>query len=144
MKIFLVGLFFLGAFCSADSFATCMGYEELQPSKDPCNDVILYNDGKNEYPADKLKEDQARATEAKAKVVDKDYLSEAKNSALDMLVKASSEYKKGTITKDQYIQIANQVSQMAEYANNNKTESKCVNTGLTGNCEKLLVSIPKK
>ncbi|MEA9357557.1 hypothetical protein SHI21_15115 [Bacteriovorax sp. PP10] len=144
MKIFLMSMLFSGAFYSANSFATCQGYEELRPSKNPCNDVIVYNEGKNEYPADKLKEDQARAAEAKVKVVDKDYLSEAKNSALDMLIKASNEYKKGTITKDQYIQIANQVSQMAEYANNNKTESKCVNTGLTGNCDKLVVSTPKK
>jgi hypothetical protein len=141
MKIFLISILITGAFYSANSFALC----DADPKKveqGPCKDVILIQKtGFNEYPAEKLNEDQARAAEAKVKVVDKDYLSEAKNSALDMLIKASSEYKKGTITKDQYIQIANQVSQMAEYANNNKV---CANMGLTGNCDKLVVSTPKK
>lgn len=133
-------MFLTGVVCSSNSFAKC-AVDPTKTVQTPCHDVILIESNSfNEYPADKLKEDQSKT----AKALDKDYLSEAKNSALDMLIKAASEYKKGAITKDQYIQVANQVSQMAEYANNNKTESKCVNTGLTGNCDKLVVSTPKK
>lgn len=44
-----------------------------------------------------------------------DYLKVATNNSLDMLIAASQKYKEGTITKDQYIEVAFYVSKMADY-----------------------------
>ncbi|MDO9184339.1 MAG: hypothetical protein Q7U04_18130 [Bacteriovorax sp.] len=49
-----------------------------------------------------------------------DYIKSTNNSSIEMLIKASAKYKAGTITKDQYTQVALQVSQMADYYNHVK------------------------
>lgn len=129
MKIFLISMLFTGVMYSSNSFAKCAAEH-----KGPCNDYIITEKSNdlNEYPAEKLKEDHAKADAAvKKKVVDKDYLYEAKNSAIKMLIQASKFYKDGAITKEQYIKVADQVSMMAEYADANN----CINMGLTGSCE---------
>lgn len=146
MKQNLLLTLLFAALYSSNGLAKCA---DGTPDCPPCMDVIAIPSTNNEYPAEKLKEDQAKAALEKAGketkfVADKDYLNEAKSSAIDMLIIAAAKYKEGTITKDQYIEVANQVSKMAEYANSNSSESKCVNMGLTGNCEKLVVSVPKK
>lgn len=132
MKTFLISMFLTGAFYSSNLSAKCMAdpKKTVQP---PCNDVFVasISNNLNEYPVEKLKEDNAKADAAVKKVVDKDYLYEAKNSAIKMLIQASKFYKDGAITKEQYIKVADQVSMMAEYADANN----CINMGLTGSCE---------
>lgn len=54
------------------------------------------------------------------KIENADYIKEVKDSSIEMLITASAKYKSGIISKDQYIQIALQVSQTAEYYNKNK------------------------
>lgn len=60
-----------------------------------------------------------------------DYIKEANNSSIDMLIKASKKYKDGEITKDQYVEIALQVSGFANYTNKVTSETKA-NGGSTG------------
>jgi hypothetical protein len=45
------------------------------------------------------------------------FIKETKDSSVNMLITASAKYKNGEITKDQYVQIALQVSQTADYYN---------------------------
>jgi len=70
-----------------------------------------------------------------------DYIRGAKDSSVDMLIKASEKYKTGAITKEQYIQIALQVSQMAEYYNKVITpaEAASKNTRPVSNDEMVLI-----
>ena len=60
-----------------------------------------------------------------------DYIKVAKESSFEMLIKASAKYKEGTITKDQYIQVALQVSQMADYYNKTKLPTTAASTQAT-------------
>lgn len=55
-----------------------------------------------------------------SKIENADYIKGVKDSSIEMLITASAKYKSGIISKDQYIQIALQVSQTAEYYNKNK------------------------
>jgi hypothetical protein len=57
------------------------------------------------------------------KIENADYIKGVKDSSIEMLITASAKYKSGIISKDQYIQIALQVSQTAEYYNKNKKQA---------------------
>lgn len=53
-----------------------------------------------------------------------DYIKAVNNSSIDMLINASKKYKEGALTKDQYIEVALQVSGMADYTNKVVAETK--------------------
>jgi hypothetical protein len=62
--------------------------------------------------------DSFKSADSKSTTSDKsDYNNRAKESAIDMLIKATQKYKEGSLSKDKYVEVAIQVSQMAEYAN---------------------------
>jgi hypothetical protein len=65
-----------------------------------------------------------------------DYIKSAKDSSVDMLIKASKKYKDGAITKDQYIQVALQVSQMAEYYNKTNITNESVSIAQSTSAKK--------
>lgn len=51
------------------------------------------------------------------------YIRSVKDSSIEMLIKASEKYKSGLISKEQYITVALQVSQMADYYNKTSAPS---------------------
>lgn len=59
-----------------------------------------------------------------------DYIKTANNSSTSMLIEASAKYKAGKITKDQYVEIALQVSQMADYYNKANTSTATKTTSI--------------
>lgn len=66
-----------------------------------------------------------------SKIENADYIKEVKDSSIEMLISATKKYKSGIISKDQYIQIALQVSQTADYFNKNKKTLEIDNTKKT-------------
>lgn len=141
MKKNLSLILFLTVLYSSNGFSKCVeGTVNCPPCMESGKVAPLKNGEKS---ADTLKEDQEKSASQKTaneSPEEKNYLNEAKNSAVEMLVAAAAKYKAGAITKDQYIQIANQVAQMAEYANNNSNE----NTDQGEGYAKLAVLPPKK
>lgn len=122
---------------SSNAFGKCLpGTVDCPPCMKDVKTSISNNG--NEYPAEKLKEDQKKAEAViKADVIDKDYLYEAKNSAVKMLIQAAKFYKDGAITKEQYIKVADQVSMMAEYADvHSYKDVDCKDPGVAGKCNK--------
>ncbi|MDO9182982.1 MAG: hypothetical protein Q7U04_11270 [Bacteriovorax sp.] len=57
------------------------------------------------------------------------YIKQTKESSVDMLIQASAKYKSGAISKDEYVQIALQVSQTADYYN--KVSTSVAATGIS-------------
>jgi hypothetical protein len=52
-----------------------------------------------------------------------DYSKSNKESTIDLLIKSTTDYNAGKLTKDQYIQIVMQVSQMTDFYNKTKNQS---------------------
>ncbi|MDO9183496.1 MAG: hypothetical protein Q7U04_13865, partial [Bacteriovorax sp.] len=52
-----------------------------------------------------------------------DFIKSSNESSINMLIEASKKYKAGSLTQDQYIKVALQVSQMADYYNKLKADS---------------------
>lgn len=137
-KINLLLLLLMGF--SSNAFGKCVPGTVDCP---PCMKDVKASNNVNEYPTEKLKEDQKKAEGIiKTDVIDKDYLYEAKNSAVKMLVQASKFYKDGAITKEQYIKVADQVSMMAEYADvHSYKDVDCRDPGVAGKCNKNFAEI---
>lgn len=76
-------------------------------------------------------EENAKALEAAQKfkqTQEDEYIKQAAESAMNMLAEATSKYKAGQITKEQFLEISLQAGQMASY----KKQGQCLNMGLTG------------
>nr|BDT27734.1 hypothetical protein BHI3_12000 [Bacteriovorax sp. HI3] len=74
---------------------------------------VLYEEKQNAGQAQKTT--AAVAPTSSSSVGNMDYIKSVTNSSIEMLIEASKKYKAGSLSKDQYIEVALQVGAMADY-----------------------------